>query len=99
MRPSKTAEVILVLKLANGRLYTFPGSSNGLKLRTKLYKYIVGGENVRVTSVKDFKWKINGLSIETLEPYRRLRVVFNGLLQDISNEEEEKIDHVRFNFM
>ncbi|KAJ8956354.1 hypothetical protein NQ318_015092 [Aromia moschata] len=44
-------------------------------------------------------WKINGLTMELLEPLRRLRIVFNGLLRNINVTEYEKVEHVRFNFI
>ncbi|CAG9770742.1 unnamed protein product [Ceutorhynchus assimilis] len=77
LRPSKLAEVILVLKLANGHLYTFPNR-----------------HQVHLTSVKETRWKINGLTIESLDPYRRVRIVYNGLLRCLG-----KIEHVQFNFI
>ncbi|XP_050301904.1 putative phosphoenolpyruvate synthase isoform X2 [Anthonomus grandis grandis] len=80
--PNKVAEVVLVLKLADGKIFTFPGS-----------------QKVHISSIKENKWKINGLIIEKLEPYARLRVVYNGLLQDISCTAQEKIEHVQFNFI
>ncbi|XP_048521630.1 putative phosphoenolpyruvate synthase isoform X2 [Dendroctonus ponderosae] len=82
LRPSKIADVILILKLASGSIFTFPDS-----------------QKVHQVSVKEQIWKINGLSIETLEPYRRLRIVFNGLLQNIACKTPKKIEHIQFNFI
>ncbi|XP_076267913.1 rifampicin phosphotransferase-like [Rhynchophorus ferrugineus] len=82
VRPSKIAEVILFLRLSNGRAFTIPGS-----------------QRVYLASVKEHQWRINGLIIESLEPYIRLRIVYNGLLQDISCTNYQKIEHVQFNFI
>ncbi|XP_066149051.1 rifampicin phosphotransferase-like [Euwallacea fornicatus] len=82
LRPCKIAETILVLRLSNGAVYTFPSH-----------------QHIHTTSLKDYKWKINGLSIETLEPYKRVRMVFNGLLRNISERHCEKTEHVQFSFI
>lgn len=82
VRPSKVAELILILRLSNGKIYTIPGS-----------------EKISVQSIRENQWRINGLLIDNLQPYRRLRIVYNGLLQDISCTSYEKIEHVQFNLI
>ncbi|CAH1141478.1 unnamed protein product [Phyllotreta striolata] len=40
-------------------------------------------------------WKTDSLNIEVLEPFKRLRITFNGLLRN----REGATDHVQFNFL
>ncbi|XP_056640414.1 uncharacterized phosphotransferase YvkC-like isoform X1 [Diorhabda sublineata] len=62
--------------------------------------YVFPGEKGSVqTSLPKTAWKIAGLCIETLEPFRKLRITFNGLLKNISETGFEKIEHVQFNFI
>ncbi|XP_060534169.1 prodigiosin synthesizing transferase PigC-like isoform X2 [Cylas formicarius] len=82
VRSNKTAEIFLVLRLANGKVYSYPGA-----------------EKVRIASVKENQFKVNGLTVETLESFKRVRIVFNGLLRDISCRSYDKVEHVQFNFI
>ncbi|KAJ8916677.1 hypothetical protein NQ315_000322 [Exocentrus adspersus] len=54
---------------------------------------------LRLMKTSKDEWKVNGLSIETLEPYIRLRIVFNGLLRNVSIQHYEKVEFVRFSFI
>ncbi|KAJ8967033.1 hypothetical protein NQ314_003150 [Rhamnusium bicolor] len=45
------------------------------------------------------QWKINGLNIEILEPVKRLRVTFSGLLKNVAVKDYEKVEHVQFNLI
>ncbi|XP_066256626.1 rifampicin phosphotransferase-like [Euwallacea similis] len=82
LRPCRIAETILVLRLSNGAIYTFPHH-----------------QTIYATSLRDYKWRVNGLSIETLSPYQRVRIVFNGLLRNVTERDCEKIEHVQFSFI
>lgn len=54
---------------------------------------------VRLIKLPYNEWKINGLSIEILEPFIRSRIIFNGLLHNVSIKDSEKVEYVHFSFM
>lgn len=54
---------------------------------------------LRLTKIPNDEWKINGLSIEILEPFLRYRIIFNGLLRNVSIKDYEKVEYVHFSFM
>lgn len=67
----------------------------------KKYKiFIILGENgLIVKNVVKEIWKIKGLSIVVLEPFVRLRILFNGLLLNVGSVKKGIVEHVQFNFM
>jgi len=70
-----------------------------LKLSNGSIYTFPGVHKVHLTTVKENQWKINGLLVETLDPYRRVRIVYNGLLQNVACKSYEKIEHIQFNFI
>nr|XP_023026704.1 uncharacterized protein LOC111514686 [Leptinotarsa decemlineata] len=62
--------------------------------------YVLPGVNsVLQTNLTKKQWAIGGAKIELLEEFRKLRIIFNGLLRNISYTTQERIEHVQFNFM
>ncbi|KAL1502561.1 hypothetical protein ABEB36_007686 [Hypothenemus hampei] len=53
-------------------------------------------EKTYLKTINDLTWKINGLTIETLDPFKRVRIIFNGLLRNVS---KNRIEHVQFSFI
>lgn len=48
------------------------------------------------------KWSASGLKIELLEPRRRWRITYNGLLRNQSSDDalgDDNVEHIRLNFM
>lgn len=45
------------------------------------------------------KWKIQDLQITVLEPFKRLRFLYNGFLRKIASGDVNVVEHVQFNFM
>ncbi|CAG9857640.1 unnamed protein product [Phyllotreta striolata] len=73
----------------------------GVHLRLKDGRTYVfpGAGAVRATNLPRDCWKMAGFDLETLEPFRKIRITFNGLLRNASCEDFEKIEHVRFNLI
>ncbi|XP_074030149.1 rifampicin phosphotransferase isoform X2 [Leptinotarsa decemlineata] len=62
--------------------------------------YVLPGVNsVLQTNLTKKQWAIGGAKIELLEEFRKLRIIFNGLLRNISYTTQERIEHVQFNFI
>lgn len=49
-------------------------------------------------SLQSRQWRGAGLKIEILEPFRRLRITYNGFLRK-HGEAEDSVEHIQFNFM
>lgn len=49
-----------------------------------------------LTSTTGLEHRASGLEIQILEPYKRLRIVYNGLL---SVKGKDISEHIRFNFV
>lgn len=64
-----------------------------------LFIFILEDGGVYVTNLAKEQWKVKGLSIEVLEPYRRMRIIFNGLLRNVAMKNREQVEHVQFHFM
>ncbi|XP_050499805.1 uncharacterized phosphotransferase YvkC isoform X1 [Diabrotica virgifera virgifera] len=47
------------------------------------------------TNIPKNRWKVDGLNIEIVEPFKRLRICFNGILKTHTNT----TDHIQFNFI
>nr|CAI5849630.1 unnamed protein product [Callosobruchus analis] len=54
------------------------------------------GNHMIETNLAKQQWKAEGLEVELLEPFRRLRITFNGVLHNISTQQNE---HVIFKFI
>ncbi|XP_028141346.1 putative phosphoenolpyruvate synthase isoform X1 [Diabrotica virgifera virgifera] len=62
--------------------------------------YVLPGEKGGIqTTISKYAWKIAGLNVEILEPLRKLRITFNGLLKNQSCTDFEKVEHIQFNFI
>lgn len=72
-------------------------SSFFLCFNNSLFNFTDKG-HVHLTNLAKQQWRIKGLSIEVLEPFRRLRITFNGLLKNIGRNSNE-VEHVQFHFM
>ena len=103
-------ELLLFLKLSDGRTYELPGIKKYMNLKKYFidkhkflfYHLFLDHPNTTFKFSKQ-SWTIGGLKISVLEPLKRFRIIFNGLLRNgigtkISND-MGKIEHVRFNFM
>ncbi|XP_046625841.1 uncharacterized protein LOC124307780 isoform X2 [Neodiprion virginianus] len=85
-RRHRTAELILQLSLADGRMYQLPNHPDSV-----------------IFNNVDRGWSAVGLKITPLEPWRRWRITFNGLLRNgikrNYRQNEGKVEHVRFHFI
>lgn len=61
--------------------------------------HILDKTHIVLTSIPKDQWKVQGLSVEILEPYRRLRILFNGMLRNLGPEGTQHVEHVQFRFM
>ncbi|CAH0549548.1 unnamed protein product [Brassicogethes aeneus] len=62
-------------------------------------RYILpGNDKIHFFTIPKLQWKANGLNMEILEPFRRLRLTFNGLLKEVSTG-IGTVEHVQFNFI
>ena len=96
LRANLVAEVFLCLRLTTGAIYTFPGKSNKPDAIYQLPPQLSTGEKItRLYSISSWRWKTKDLHIEILEPFKRLRVTYNGLLSNATHD----VEHVRFSFM
>ncbi|KAI4454859.1 phosphoenolpyruvate synthase-related [Holotrichia oblita] len=68
----------------------------------KIYR-LPNEPNVLICSLIAKRWKVGGLNIEILEPFRRLRITYNGLMrccvQNYNHEVQGEIEHVKFHFL
>ncbi|XP_053982218.1 putative phosphoenolpyruvate synthase isoform X1 [Hylaeus volcanicus] len=58
--------------------------------------------NTTLINSADQKWTANGLKIEILKPQKRWRIVYNGMLRNLSQDDacnDENIQHFRLNFI
>nr|CAH7719421.1 unnamed protein product [Callosobruchus chinensis] len=59
--------------------------------------YVFPDHNYMIeTNLAKQQWKAKGLEIEVLEPFKRLRIIFNGVLHNVSSQQNE---HVIFKFI
>lgn len=66
----------------------------------KLDKNVLDEPEVLTCSIANKEWKVAGLKFEILEPFRRIRIVYNGFLRKINpNGQENGVEHVQFHFM
>jgi hypothetical protein len=56
---------------------------------------LTGDNPTKLYRLSGWQWKTKDLQIEVLEPFKRLRVTYNGLLSDASRD----VHHVQFSFM
>ncbi|XP_015836216.1 rifampicin phosphotransferase-like isoform X2 [Tribolium castaneum] len=64
-----------------------------LRLSTGAIYTFPGEKKTKQYNLSDWHWKTKDLHLEILEPFKRHRVTFNGLLSNATND----IEHVRFN--
>ncbi|XP_072378304.1 rifampicin phosphotransferase-like [Diabrotica undecimpunctata] len=67
-----------------------------LHLQVQNNTYTLPVENgILETNVPKNRWKIDGLNLEVVEPFKRLRICFNGILKT----DRDTTDHIQFNFI
>ncbi|CAG9829044.1 unnamed protein product [Diabrotica balteata] len=65
-----------------------------LKVQNNTYTLpVVNG--ILETNIPKNRWKVDGLNIEVVEPFKRLRICFNGILKT----DRDTTDHIQFNFI
>jgi hypothetical protein len=66
-----------------------------LRLATGAVYTFPGDNPTKLYRLSGWQWKTKDLQIEVLEPFKRLRVTYNGLLSDASRD----VQHVQFSFI
>ncbi|KAJ3650727.1 hypothetical protein Zmor_017373 [Zophobas morio] len=66
-----------------------------LRLTTGAIYTFPGEKITRLYSISSWRWKTKDLHVEILEPFKRLRVTYNGLLSNATHD----VEHVRFSFI
>ncbi|GJQ79831.1 hypothetical protein Trydic_g23295 [Trypoxylus dichotomus] len=68
----------------------------------KIYR-LPNEPQVLLSSIAARNWKAAGLNIEILQPFRRLRITYNGFMRccskNINEDVEGEVEHVRFHFL
>lgn len=107
-------DVWLILRLANGKVFTLPGPgiwclSKIISIKINVYLYEVIDRPQTYSNAISDKFESSGLCIETLRHYKSLRITFIGLLKEISatsnktingvENEANQLRFVKFNFL
>ncbi|XP_014470247.1 PREDICTED: putative phosphoenolpyruvate synthase isoform X3 [Dinoponera quadriceps] len=83
-RGYRTAESVLQVTLSDGRVYVLPDYPH----------------TVAMDDSAGQKWSASGLKIEPLEPRKRWRITYNGLLRNQSLDNVlDNMEHIRLNFI
>ncbi|KAL3270914.1 hypothetical protein HHI36_021421 [Cryptolaemus montrouzieri] len=82
------AEMIICLRI-DGKTYILPEKNHSQSSE----------HPIRTKSIPEYRWKCQGLNIEILEPLKRCRLTFSGMLLNVTPQKYGRVENVKFNFI
>lgn len=109
-RKNDTAEIWLILRFFDGRVFTLAGLLNAIKIERNIYSipfcvyiYKEHPPFIMKSNVNSNKFEAAGLAIEPLVAYKSWRITFTGHLRegigDDLDLDSRELKFIKFNFM